>query len=80
MRSETVTLPAFLASALINGDVSGLDDADMKWLEAAHEYVSPGHIVSTEGEGYFAWSCDLPGYTLGGDVLEYVVLYTEASQ
>lgn len=75
MRVETVTLPAFLAPALINGDVSGLEDRDMRWLEVAHEYVAPGHIVSCEGESYFAWHCDLPGFRLGADMLDYTVLY-----
>lgn len=70
---STVTLPAFLASALVNGDTSGLSDADLPLVEAAHAYVAPGRIVSAEGEPYFARTCDLPGFHLGCDVMEYTV-------
>ena len=74
---ETVTLPAFLASALINGDVSGLDEADLPWVEAAHEYCYPGSIVSCGEDTYFGRVCSLPGWRLGCDMLDYVVLYPE---
>ena len=98
MKTLTVKLPAFLASALVNGDTSGLTCAcgampenaggrdrarevthtggcDFRWLQAVLAYVAPGHIVNAEGEAYFSWSCDLPGFTLGADMLDYVVLY-----
>jgi hypothetical protein len=74
-RVQIVRMPAFLASALINGDTSGLEDRDLPWVQRANEYCAPGHIVSIEGEPYFAWRCELPGYTLGCDVADYVVLY-----
>lgn len=77
MRTETVSLPAFLASALINGDTSGLEEGDFKWLEAAVAYCAPGRIVSCEGEAYFTRWCDLPGFNLGADCLDYTVLYAE---
>ncbi len=77
MRTETVVMPAFLASALINGDVSGLSDGDERWVEAAHEYCAPGRIVSCDGEPFFARSCELPGFRLGADMLEYTVLYDD---
>lgn len=77
MRAETVILPAFLASALINGDQSGLSDGDERWVEAAVEYCKPGRIVSCDGESFFSWSCDLPGFKLGADMLEYTVLYDD---
>jgi hypothetical protein len=77
MRSETVTLPAFLAPALINGDTSGLEESDMKWVEAAHAYCAPGHIVSCGDGTWFAWRNDLPGFNLGCDVMEYTILYPE---
>ncbi len=94
MDVRTVKLPAFLASALINGDVSGLEcrcpgkdrrwdkathakDCDFAHLQAAYDYVAPGHFVSCDGESYFSWSCDLPGFNLGADMLDYTVLYTE---
>lgn len=77
MKVEKVTMPAFLASALINGDVSGLEYHDLPWVEAAYAYCSPGHIVSCEGEPFFSRWCDLPGWSLGADMLEYEVLYEE---
>jgi len=73
---ETVVLPAFLASALINGDTSGLEDDDMKHLEAAHEYLK-GFVVCDVGESFFSWSCDLPGFNLGADMAEYVLVHIE---
>lgn len=79
MRIETVTFPAFLASALINGDVSGLEPEDHHWLDAAYEYVGDGRIVDCSDESYFAWSCDLPGFTLGADMLDYQVLYDDVT-
>lgn len=75
MRAATATLPAFLASALINGDTSGLEDRDLPWVDAAHAYAAPGRIVSAEGEAFFSWSCELPGFKLGADMLEFVILY-----
>ena len=77
MRAETVTLPAFLASALINGDQSGPNDEDLHWVDAAIAYCAPGRIVSCEGEPFFASWCELPGFRLGADMLEYTVLYAE---
>jgi len=79
MRVETVTFPAFLASALINGDTSGLADEDLHWVEVAHEYVAPGNIVSCAEETHFSRYCDLPGFRLGADMLEYTVLYPEGA-
>jgi len=77
MKTETFVFPAFLASALINGDTSSLSDDDEKWLDAAHEHCAPGHIVSCGEESFFSWSCDLPGFKLGADMLEYTILYPE---
>ncbi len=73
-KTETFVLPAFLASALINGDVSGLEESDNKWLEAALKLAEPGHYVDV-GEEYFAHRCDLPGFNMGADVAEFTVLY-----
>lgn len=76
-KTETAIFPTFLASALINGDTSGLSEEDMPWLEAANAYAAPGHIVSCGEDSWFAWSCDLPGFDLGADVCEYTILYTD---
>ncbi len=77
MRAETVTLPAFLASALINGDTSGLEQEDLKWVDVAIEYCAPGRIVDCDGEAFFSRYCELPGFTLGADMLEFTVLYSD---
>jgi hypothetical protein len=81
-----VTLPAYYASTFVNGDFSGIDNAD----EVAHvqsiidSLASDGwHIVDVkrdeEGNGdepRFTWCYQLYnafGNASGGDVLDYVV-------
>lgn len=76
IRTEIVTLPAFLAPALINGDMSGLEERDLYWVDKVHEYIAPGRIVDV-GDPYFAHSCELPGWRKGCDVADYTVLYRE---
>lgn len=79
MTSQTVKLPAFLASALVNGDESGLTEEDSVWLARAREYVAPGDVVDV-GEPYFSWTCELPGWgRLGADMADFVVLYPEGT-
>ena len=83
MQTDTVTLPAYYASAFINGDYSGLDDA-----EAAHASEIVGRLAldgweivdvarDEEGNGQeprFTWSYRLyEGNASGGDVLDYIV-------
>ena len=77
---ETVTLPEAWASALINGDISGLDDREIDALDS-WDRANPGvHIVDVardaDGEGAeprFTWSYDLYGGSArGGSVLDYV--------
>ncbi len=73
MTIETYTLPAYWASALINGDYSGLEYDDIKAIEdfevsnrKEDHYFA---CLMCEGEPYFKWSNDATN--LGGDVLEY---------
>jgi hypothetical protein len=80
VRTETLTLPSYLASALINGDTSGLEPEDMQWLAAAEKMVaeSGSHItLDNDAEPYFAssYACDLPGYRLAGDFLDFTLVY-----
>lgn len=79
MKPQTVKLPAFLASALVNGDRSSLTtDDDLAMLHAALKYVAPGRVVSAEGEPYIGRFCDLPGCAGDQhDVLDYLVMYPE---
>lgn len=78
MRTETVTLPTFLASALINGDTSGLDERDEKWVDAAHKLAEGGHYVDVADDAHFAYRNDLPGFNLGAEVATYTILYHDS--
>lgn len=74
-----IKLPAFLASAIVNGDLSGFDtDEDAALYEAALKYIGEGHVVDV-GESYFSHGCDLPGVRFIGEVADYTVIYDEAT-
>ena len=78
MKTATVTLPTYLASALINGDLSGLDTPeDQLAYEAACELAEGGSYVDCSEESWFSWSNDLPGAagSLGSDVAEFTILF-----
>lgn len=49
----------------------------MGYESQGFHYCRPGRIVSCDGESFFSWSCDLPGFKLGADMLEYTVLYDD---
>jgi hypothetical protein len=77
---ETVTLPECWASALINGDVSGLSDREVDALDSWDRANPTVRIVDVERdaegnavEARFTWSFDLYGGSgRGGSVLDYV--------
>jgi hypothetical protein len=71
----TVVLPAFLASALVNGDTSGLDGPkDEALLHAALKYCK-GYSIVDVGEPYFSPWCDADEVgPFVGDVAEYTLL------
>lgn len=79
MKTATVVLPSYLASALINGDVTGLENRDMPEYEAAlallEEY--PGGSYVDVGDSYMSRSNDLPGPSLLTDVAEFTILYRD---
>lgn len=64
-----ITDYAHLASAIINGDLSGLDDEDNRGLEAFYRYVEGYEVVDVRGDSYFG-EPDRGGLT--GDVVDYV--------
>lgn len=72
--------PSCWASYLINGDASGIDQADIDACDAWHEAQAPFYCVDTkrskDGEGeesWFTWSYSLyGGTTQGGDVVTYI--------
>ena len=69
---ETATLPAFLASALVNGDTSGFDDnaKDVALYEQVLAYLE-GFAVVDCGEEFFG-SSDCGSYR--GGVCEYTLM------
>ncbi|MBS3648826.1 hypothetical protein KEU06_09430 [Pseudaminobacter sp. 19-2017] len=78
---DTVTAPAYWASALINGDESGMEDHEIKamemWLKGLGDFYVVDVARDEAGESQearFTWSYELYGGTAqGGDVLDYVV-------
>jgi hypothetical protein len=86
-----VTLPAYWASALVNGDYSGLDDGEAAHVEKIiSDLASDGWYVvdvkrnddSEAEEARFTWCYQLYnayGDARGGDVLDYIVHCEAAS-
>lgn len=78
--TKTLTMPAFLASALINGDTSGLDDLGESVLRRLRRYLGDLEVVDVvrdeNGEAqepWFTWSYGLyGGECAGGECLDYV--------
>jgi hypothetical protein len=80
IKSDVITLPSYWACALINGDYSGLNDAEEKRCVRAESKLSKsGAYIAgkVEDSERFTWNyrlydpdadCD------GGDVMDYVVL------
>lgn len=70
---DTVRLPAFLASALVNGDESGLEDRDVRMLRAVEAWlhIRQMRVVETQGDAWFGHPQFPHNFT--GDVIEYVV-------
>lgn len=72
--TTTAVMPAFLASALVNGDLSGIEQKpDLDLYEACVKYCE-GYSIVDVGEPYFSNSIDVPGERFAGDVAEYVLL------
>lgn len=68
--------PSVWASALINGDRSGLDSEECaqldKWLQILPENWE---IIGVEGEPWFTWSYALHGGNAeGGNICEYIAI------
>jgi hypothetical protein len=73
----TITLPAFWASALVNGDTSGMNYEDLANMEAWLDKALAGgwYVVSdVEDSERFTWHYQLYGGTAkGGTVLDYII-------
>ena len=81
LRVDAVTGPAHWACYFINGDASGLDDAD---IAHADDWVARNGCpvsIADDDEGRFTWSYDLhAGYAdapRGGTVVDYIILTPE---
>lgn len=73
IKTDIVEAPSHWACYLINGDASGMDDAE---IAACDEYFKGMQVLdcNTETER-FTWSADLFGSTSKGDtVCEYTVV------
>lgn len=75
---DTITLPAYWASAIINGDYSGIDNEAeaLRCRAKGAELAKGGWSIAAAGEPYFTWSYQVhdPGATCtGGDVIEYTM-------
>lgn len=70
----TLTAPAAWASALVNGDFSGLSDEEERACRAWIEQQAPYRVVSTvEDSERFTWHFRLHGGNAeGGDVVDYI--------
>lgn len=81
MKTIKLTLPEFWASALINGDFSGLEDDEANELEAWQSYASTeniGHCVDVNtDERFFIQHHDASAYVLACDCLEYTFEVTQ---
>ena len=77
---DTVTAPAFWASALVNDDYSGLTEEEAAAVKAWLANIAPAYVVDiardAEGdadEPRFTWHYRLHGGDAeGGDVLDYI--------
>lgn len=71
--TKTVVLPAFLASLLINGDSSGIEASDAKWVKLAFEKIGNWNVVDVSDEPYFD-NINMLGFWFHGEVAEYTLL------
>lgn len=75
MKTEKYILPAFWASALVNGDWSGLTEADSRFVADFLNVNCPGYAVSAEECG-FRWRHDASPLHVGGaDCAEFVFIH-----
>lgn len=78
MKLETFELPTFWASALINGDTSGLSDEDEKALDAFTDWMvkeyGSCHCLDVQGDGdNFRWRHDATSFgVLACNVADFV--------
>ncbi len=84
IETSIITLPAYWASALVNGDFSGLNTIEIAPLKAQLDslrfegWTVAGVATDDQGEPVeprFTWSYSLyGGLANGGEVLDYIIL------
>ena len=80
MKTVTYTLPAFWASALINGDFSGLEDDDERLLNEWFEYHPElGGCLDCTDETEFRWHHDATPEVLSCECLVFTFPVTEST-
>jgi Ca2+-binding RTX toxin-like protein len=76
---DTITLPSYWASALINGDYSGLNDGEAQRCKAEVDFLAgaKSYVVSdVEDSQRFTWHYNLydpEAGVSGGEVMDYVI-------
>jgi hypothetical protein len=75
IQKNTIIGPAILAPALINDDLSGLDDDGIELWDAFCNAISPWYVVAAvENSKFFTWKYRVyGGNKRGGTVMEYVL-------
>ena len=76
MKFNTYILPAHWASALINGDVTGMTDGEERELEQWLDLALPGWCIGCSEEAFFSHTNDAD--TLAGDCLEFTFQKVES--
>jgi len=71
---DTVTLPVYWSSYLINGDASGLEPGEREHIDAYLEKEGVEYVLDCEEDSRFTWSYRLyGGQAEGGEVCDYTV-------
>ena len=71
MQTIKVPYPSFLAPALVNGDLSGLDDSDLPLLDAVFRDIAPCSVVGCEPWGF---GSILTPVRYTGELLEFTLI------
>lgn len=71
MKTQTYTLPAFWACALINADESGMEDADIQAMNEWLDTEKPGYCLDCSEESFFTKWHDASEFVLACDCLEF---------
>ena len=68
--------PSFLTSALVNDDMSGLDEYDINLLDAFKRHLGDWRVVATDEDDGFYAKTTFQGHTFQGMMIGYVCYET----